>query len=296
MKNQLVVISLLAFWMISCEKPERKNIDFEEWGKYWFQGNAEISSFDLTQYRYGEPRKGEAVLIFVTEEFSRKNHVKLDEPEKAGRDKISVLKLNQTRDFVTGIYPYHMMLSAFTPTKEKSMGLKFAASSQEWCGQTFTQLNKEGEESYSGRLFSYFEKEGDQTFSVNGMMEDDLWNLIRINPSEIPLGNVTMIPSLLFQRLSHSEFKAEPAFIQIKKISENQSQLELNYSSGIRTLKIIYEHQFPFQILEWEEIQTKSNGQKEITQAKRKAVKIIDYWKRNRLEDEFLRRELNLSY
>lgn len=295
MKNQLVVF-FLAFWMISCEKPERKNIDFEEWGKYWFQGNAEISSFDLTQYRYGEPRKGEAVLIFVTEEFSRKNHVKLDEPEKAGRDKISVLKLNQTRDFVTGIYPYHMMLSAFTPTKEKSMGLKFAASSQEWCGQTFTQLNKEGEESYSGRLFSYFEKEGDQTFSVNGMMEDDLWNLIRINPSEIPLGNVTMIPSLLFQRLSHSEFKAEPAFIQIKKISENQSQLELNYSSGIRTLKIIYEHQFPFQILEWEEIQTKSNGQKEITQAKRKAVKIIDYWKRNRLEDEFLRRELNLSY
>jgi hypothetical protein len=295
MKNQLVVF-FLAFWMISCEKPERKNIDFEEWGKYWFQGNAEISSFDLTQYRYGEPRKGEAVLIFVTEEFSRKNHVKLDEPEKAGRDKISVLKLNQTRDFVTGIYPYHMMLSAFTPTKEKSMGLKFAASSQEWCGQTFTQLNKEGEESYSGRLFSYFEKEGDQTFSVNGMMEDDLWNLIRINPSEIPLGNVTMIPSLLFQRLSHSEFKAEPAFIQIKKISENQSQLELNYSSGIRTLKIIYEHQFPFQILEWEEIQTKSNGQKEITQAKRKAVKIIDYWKRNRLEDEFLRRELNLNY
>jgi hypothetical protein len=188
------------------------------------------------------------------------------------------------------------MLSAFTPTKEKSMGLKFAASSQEWCGQTFTQLNKEGEESYSGRLFSYFEKEGDQTFSVSGMMEDDLWNLIRINPSEIPLGNVTMLPSLLFQRLSHSEFKAESAFIQIKKLTENQSQLELNYSSGIRTLKIIYEHQFPFQILEWEETQTKSNGQKEITQAKRKAVKIIDYWKRNRLEDEFLRRELNLNY
>lgn len=296
MKIQFLIISLLACWMISCEQPERKNIDFEEWGKYWFQGKAEISSFDLTQYRYGEARKGEAVLIFVTEDFSRKNHVKLDEPEKAGRDKISVLKLNQTRDFVTGIYPYHMMLSAFTPTKEKSLGIKFTASSQEWCGQTFTQLNKKGEESYSGHLFSYFEKEGDQTFSVNGMMEDDLWNLIRINPSEIPLGNVKMLPSLLFQRLSHGEFKAEPAFIQIKKITENQSQLELNYSSGIRTLKIIYEHQFPFQILEWEEIQIKSNGQKEITQAKRKAVKVIDYWKRNRLEDEFLRRELNLIY
>lgn len=296
MKNHLIIICLVGFWMVSCGRPERENVDFEEWGKYWFQGKAEISSFDLIQYRYGEPREGEAVLIFVTEDFSRKNQVKLDEPEKAGRDKISVLKLNQTRDFITGIYPYHMMLSAFTPTKEKSYGLKFTASSQEWCGQTFSQLNKKGEESYSGRLFSYFEKEGDETFTVNGMMEDDLWNLIRINPSEIPLGNVKMLPSLLHQRLSHKEFNAEPAFIQIEKLSDTRSKLELTYSSGVRTLRIMYEHDFPFQILEWEEIQNKSNGEKEITYAKRKAVKNIDYWKRNKLEDEFLRKELNLTY
>lgn len=198
--------------MFSCDEPERVNIDFTEWGNYWFQGKAEISSFDLVQYRYGEAREGEAVLIFVTEDFSRKKQVKLDEPEKAGRDKMSVLKMNQTRDFVTGIYPYHMMLSAFTPTQEKSYGLKFTASSQEWCGQTFTQLNKNGEASYQGKLFSYFE------------------------------------------------------------------------------------HDFPFPILEWKEIQTKANGEKEITQAKRKAIKIIDYWKRNKLEDEFLREELNLKF
>jgi hypothetical protein len=296
MKNQLIIVCLLGWGIMSCGRPERKNVDFEEWGKYWFQGKAEISSFDLLQYRYGEAREGEAVLIFVTEDFSRKNQVKLDEPEKVGRDKISVLKLNQTRDFVTGIYPYHMMLSAFTPTKEKSYGIKFTASSQEWCGQTFSQLNKKGEESYSGKLFSYFEKEGDETFTVNGMMEDDLWNLIRINPSEIPLGNVNMLPSLLYQRLNHSEFKAEPAFIQIEKLSENRSQLELKYSSGIRTLKIIFEHDFPFQILEWEEIHNRSNGEKEITQAKRKAVTVVDYWKRNKVEDEFLRKELRLKY
>jgi hypothetical protein len=296
MKNQLIILCLLGWGIMSCGRTERKNVDFEEWGKYWFQGKAEISSFDLLQYRYGEAREGEAVLIFVTEDFSRKNQVKLDDPEKAGRDKISVLKLNQTRDFVTGIYPYHMMLSAFTPTKEKSYGLKFTASSQEWCGQTFSQLNKKGEESYSGKLFSYFEKEGDQTFSVNGMMEDDLWNLIRINPSEIPLGNVKMLPSLLYQRLSHKEFNAESAFIQIEKLSDTRSKLELTYSSGVRTLRIMFEHDFPFHILEWEEVQNKSNGEKEITYAKRKAVKNIDYWKRNKLEDEFLRKELNLNY
>lgn len=296
MKKTNCIFIFFALLMFSCDEPERVNIDFTEWGNYWFQGKAEISSFDLVQYRYGEAREGEAVLIFVTEDFSRKKQVKLDEPEKAGRDKVSVLKMNQTRDFVTGIYPYHMMLSAFTPTQEKSYGLKFTASSQEWCGQTFTQLNKNGEASYQGKLFSYFEKEGDATFTVNGIMEDDLWNLIRINPSEIPLGSVKMLPSLLFQRLSHREFAPESAFIKVDKISENKSRLELNYSSGFRSLEIVFDHDFPFPILEWKEIQTKANGEKEITQAKRKAIKIIDYWKRNKLEDEFLREELNLKF
>ncbi|PSL05006.1 hypothetical protein [Cecembia rubra] len=295
MKN-LLPITYVVLLLMACGTEKRSEIDFTEWGNYWFQGKAEISSFDLVQYRYGEAREGEGVLIFVTEDFSRKKHVKLDDPEKAGRDKISVLKMNQTRDFVTGIYPYHMMLSAFTPTKEKSYGLKFTASSQEWCGQTYTQVNKKNESSYQGKLYSYFEAEGDASFTVNGIMEDDLWNLIRINPSEIPLGSVKILPSLLYQRLSHKEFEAEDAFIKLSKLSESRSIMELNYSSGFRSLEITFEHEFPFPILEWKETQTKSNGDKEITHAKRKAVKIIDYWKRNKLEDEFLRDELKLRF
>jgi hypothetical protein len=34
--------------------------DFE---KYWFNGEAELSSFQLTQARYGELREGKAVMI-----------------------------------------------------------------------------------------------------------------------------------------------------------------------------------------------------------------------------------------
>ncbi|MDX5476957.1 MAG: hypothetical protein LPJ98_00760, partial [Cyclobacteriaceae bacterium] len=148
MKNNWILLTFLSLIIFSCGKAEREEIDFDKWGDYWFQGQAEISSFELIQNRYGEERSGEAVLIFVTEDFSRKRHVKLDEPDKAGSDKVSILKMNQTRDFVTGIYPYHMMLSAFTPTKEKSNGLKFTASSQEWCGQTFTQMNLNSGDKY----------------------------------------------------------------------------------------------------------------------------------------------------
>lgn len=296
MRITIVFLSLTIILLTSCSRPQRQEIDFDAWGKYWFQGKAEISSFDLEQYRYGEPRSGEAVLIFVTEEFSRKNHVKLDQPEKAGSDKISVIKMNQTRDFVTGIYPYHMMLSVFTPTKEKSHSQKITVSSQEWCGQTFTQLNLKSKDNYQGKIFSYFEKEGDDSFSFTGLPEDELWNLIRINPNQIPIGSVNMMPSLFYQRFTHEEFKTEEAFIRITDISNNLSQLEVTYSSGIRVLKIDFEKDFPYQIMGWEESQTKTDGSKEISIAKRKGLKIVDYWTKNKSEDEFLRRELNLNY
>lgn len=294
MKNRLLLYVGILLGL-SCSRPERESVDFEAWGEYWFQGTAEISSFELTQYRYGEPRKGEAVLIFVTEDFSRSKQVKLDDPASAGRDKISVIKMNHTREFVTGIYPYHMMLSAFTPTREDSRGLKFTVSSQEWCGQAFAQVNLNSGESYSGELFSYFEAEGDKSFSVTGMAEDDLWNLIRIHPNQIPTGSVQMWPSLIYQRLTHREFAAEEAFIRLKDISNSRRQLEVTYSTGQRELRIDFEKEFPHTILGWEEIHTKESGETEITKATRKGMKVVDYWNRNSLEDEYLRDELNLN-
>ncbi len=81
----------------------------EAFEKIWYAGKAEVSSYILQQARYGEIRNGEAVLIFVTEDFSSDKLVKLDEPEKAN-DKVRVLKMNMTKKFVTGIYPYSMML------------------------------------------------------------------------------------------------------------------------------------------------------------------------------------------
>jgi len=61
-----------------------------EFKKYWYAGNAEISSYELEQARYGEIRKGKAVLVYVTEDFLPKEQVKADyqNPEN-----IPVLKL-----------------------------------------------------------------------------------------------------------------------------------------------------------------------------------------------------------
>jgi alkaline phosphatase len=47
-----------------------------------------------------------------------------------------VLKLNMTREFVTGVYPYNTMLSVFTPVEVEARSPKLTASVTEWCGQT----------------------------------------------------------------------------------------------------------------------------------------------------------------
>ena len=294
--NTAILLFFVSAFVLSCGRPEqRENIDFDAWGAYWFQGEAEISSFDLTQYRYGEAREGEAVLIFVTEDFSRSRQVKLDDPDAAGRDKQTVLKMNQTRNFVTGIYPYSMMTSVFTPVKEQSQAVKINLSSQEWCGQSFLQLNLNSGESYSGQLFSYFEQEGDESLSVSGLSEDDLWNLIRIDPGQVPLGGVNVFPSLVYQRFTHQDLAAEEAFIRIQDISPQRRQLELTYGSGRRTLKIDFQRDFPYEIMGWEEIEVKPDGAQEVSRAVRKSIRQIDYWTRNSVEDEFLRRELKLE-
>ncbi len=80
---------------------------------YWYRGFAELTRYALRQARYGEQYEGEAVLIFVTEDFLPDPQVK----QERGRspDALSVLKLNAYRRFYTGIYPYTLMTSSFTP-------------------------------------------------------------------------------------------------------------------------------------------------------------------------------------
>ena len=106
MKFLSVALFLAASCASSPSLPPAKPLP-PEFGSYWFQGKAELTSYDLEQARYGELHKGEAVLIFVTEDFSRRKQVKLDDPAKApADDKQPVLKLNFEKKFLSGIYPY----------------------------------------------------------------------------------------------------------------------------------------------------------------------------------------------
>ena len=66
----------LAMYSETDENTVSKNELSREFKEYWYAGKAEITSYELEQARYGELRKGNAVLIYVTEPFLSEKQVK----------------------------------------------------------------------------------------------------------------------------------------------------------------------------------------------------------------------------
>lgn len=268
----------------------------DEFGDYWYQGEAELTSYDLKQARYGEIHDGTAVLIFVTEDFSKDKQVKLDYPSRAGDDKINVLKLNKTKNFNTGIYPYSMMSSVFTPVHGDGYPrtLKVTTSSQEWCGHTYTQINRK-RNNYHIEARSYFESEGDQDLQLKGaMLEDEIWTAIRLDPNQLPMGRVSMIPGTMYQRLGHLDFGVFEAQASMTEQEGDLLIYSISYPDLKRTLSISFSKTFPHEIEGWEETTTTSAGDLTTRASKKKRI-MLDYWSRNGVADLPLRKDLGLD-
>ncbi len=254
----------------------------KEFSTYWYDGKAEITSYTLSQNRYGELRDGHAVLIFVTEDFSKIKQVKLDDAENAGGDRQAVLKLNFSKNFLTGIYPYSILNSVFTPV-DLSGSVKTSCSIQEWCGHTFTQLNKT-KTGFKSNEFSYFESEGDKSQNFHpAILEDELWNLIRINPEKIELGNQKIIRGNMAVRLLHQPREIVEVELSRSIVELNNEELwSLNIAYPKRTLKIYYKKQFPHMIQGWDETYAENEKKPLTTKARLKKSLRLPYWQLNK--------------
>ncbi len=245
---------------------------------YWFDGKAEVASYTLSQNRYAELHEGHAVLIFVSEDFSKSKQVKLDNPDGAGEDRISVMKMNLTKIFLTGVYPYSIVNSVFTPF-DLSGTIKTSCSVQEWCGHTFSQLNKTST-GYKSTEFSYFESEGDkETMINNAILEDELWTILRIKPSKIPIGNVKMIRGHQSVRLQHNPCEIINATISKTSADMDSKKVDvLNVATEGRTLTIYYDKEFPHTIRGWDETSSEFGKSAKTTTARLKKSIRLPYW------------------
>lgn len=267
---------------------------------YWYNGQAEISRYQLDQVQYGAVNPGEAVLIFVTEDFRTDTQVKL---ESDAKDKAtSVLKLNSIRRFVTGMYDYSLYSSVFTPidTKQYERSPKVTMSAQDWCGQVYTQLNLNGGK-YDVIKRSYFEKDATEDFKIAAAwLEDEVWTRLRMNPAALPMGETQVIPAAYAARLAGQKLEPQKALGTLTDYAGDAftgkalQQYSLNYPAAQRELRIVFEKAFPHAIAGWEETYP-SRGKTLTTRATKTEQIRSDYWSHNAPGDSTLRKELGVT-
>ena len=261
---------------------------------YWCADKAEIRTYNLTQSRYGELHEGKATVIFVAQPFLKKAGVK---PDSYRKNQIPVLKMNLLKKFGTGIYPYSMMLSTFTPLKEPEGVIKASASGQEWCGHIFSQMNKR-KDYYDVVSYSYFEEEGDSQFTLPTVFtEDEIWSRIRIDYKKLPIGAIDIIPGLYYTRLEQHTFEAEKATASINT-GKKESVYTLTYPKRKRTLGITFNTEFPHEIIKWEETYADKRAptKRLTTTAVLDKSRNIDYWNYSAEKYKSIRKELGVSY
>jgi hypothetical protein len=293
----------------SNKNPEKRGVEKKpieiaapaQFEDYWYQGQAELNRFQLRQTRYGEVHEGEAVLIFVTEDFLTQSQVKKE--RSTDESAATVLKLNAVHKFTTGLYDYSMMASVFSPvsTDQYPHTLKVTMSSQDWCGQSFVQMNLHNDH-YRVKQYSYFQAEGDTTYKHPAVwLEDELWTKLRLKPEALPTDTFRVIPGTKFTRLRHVSDHPRQA-VGTRSVYEGSQfpgdslqVYRLHYPELERTLKIYYSAHFPYRIAGWQDMHPSGFGESSqslTTTAIRTSHLVTDYWNKNAVKDSTWRQKL----
>jgi hypothetical protein len=270
----------------------------QDFWKHWGDGRAELDGYALTQPRYGAPRNGTAIYVFVTENFSDSLRVKADPGKHPKSDVYPVMKLNAIRHFQTGVYDYKVMTSTFLRVASGWPVVKVSFSSQEWCGQVWHELLPRNGR-IEGVFHSYFDGEADGTEDLDlppdGVFEDALpvvlrgWNGEYLKPAESR--TVPFLPRLMWVRLRHQPLAwttatisrpAKPVPITVPAGRFQAFVYEVQVADG-RTLTFAVEAKKPFRLV-------RQTGPDDEELALKGATRLA-YWKLNgRGGEKYLRR------
>ena len=228
MCKQITLLLLTVLLLSACSNKNysvktKSNATFDS---TWYTGSAEIASYELKQSRYGEQRDGKAILISVTEDFNPKLQVKSD--GLAG-ETIKVFKTNFIKRFTTGLYDYSTMTSTFVPVNTDSLQypIKITCSSQDWCGQTWMQLNT-AKNDFECVLNSYFEAESYRNFLTEKQFTiDQVFAQIKVNPSTLPQGKFQLYLPCLYYRFKHQSFQFVDAEGLLEAIDETRFSYQI---------------------------------------------------------------------
>ena len=269
--------------------------------QHWGDGSAEVNGYQLEQPRYGQTRPGEAVLVFVTETFTAKQRVKSDGGHP---DEFPVIKLNEIRDFQTGVYDYNTMTSSFVRLDGRQrIGLpeKVSFSMQEWCGHVWEQWAIDAQ-NWHRIGHSYFDGEADVDIRSevpnHTVFEDTLPIFVRglAGPwlEEGQTQSIQFIPTALHSRIRHQDPRPIPATIQrlpeTQKRTTPAGEFQVTVwqvqTGGTLLAEYAVEVAAPHRLIQW---RASDGGTATLTGGTR-----LKYWQHAQQGDEALRKTLGL--
>jgi hypothetical protein len=256
---------------------------------HWRDGKGELSGYEITTSRYGKLHRGRTVLIYVTEPVDTRVWIKAERGPVPPEHRAEVLKLNHVLKFSTGIYPYSVLTSVFSPLdgqgRERFAPGKISLSAQEWCGHFFQQIHPKGDR-YHSQMHSYFGGEGDAgetvTTAEGTLYEDALWIQLRELDGQFNGGkdwSGQLVPSLWSRRKAHVKLRPVPATITRSRATLDGTPVTrfvVKRSGLTRTFDV--EQAYPHRILAW----NASDGEK----ARLLKTTRLAYWKLHNPGDE----------
>lgn len=216
---------------------------------YWKTNKIEVTKYELKEDSISV---GEGILTFSIDYVEGVNKT----------DSIQTLRSDFTSKIYKQNYDYSAMTSVYLPLNLllRSHAMKVINSVQEPTSNSFLQLSQIPK-SYEIESKNTFQQKSKQHFILERKnLEDELWAKIRMNPNDLPTGDIDIIPSFSYCQLLRKNPNIYEAKAELKDyegtefIGKKLKIYSLNYPDLKRDLSIIFEANFPFEIVGWKEV------------------------------------------
>ena len=221
----------------------------ETFTDYWKKGKIEITKYELKE---DSILVGEGSLTFSIDYVEGVNKT----------DSIQVLHSDFTGKIHKENYDYSAMTSTYSPLNQtlRPHATKVINSVQELAINSFLELSQ---------IPKFYEIESDNTFKEKTKkhfilekrnLEDELWAKIRMNPDDLPTGDIEIIPSFAYWqsvRKSPNVYEAKAVlkdYLGTEFTGKKLKIYSLDYPDLERNLSIIFEGDFPFEIVSWKRV------------------------------------------
>ena len=177
-------------------------------------------------------------------------------------DSIQVLHSDFSGKIHKENYDYSAMTSTYLPLNQtlRPHVMKVINSVQEPSGNAFLELSQIPKSYEIIAKNTFKEKTKEHYVLERQHLEDELWAKIRMNPNDLPTGDIEIIPSFAYWQSVRKSPNAYEAKAELKAYAGTEftgkklKTYTLDYPDLKRNLSIIFESNFPFEIVGWKRV------------------------------------------